>query len=88
MSFGLSEPEMLWWYHLLFFGASAKPWLCQEHARALPGVPAAEMQFIPLSPKAEGSVDHSSLGSVSIHCIYFFGETEPKTVLVKYCKVH
>lgn len=23
----------LWWYHLLFFGTSAKPWLCQEHVR-------------------------------------------------------
>lgn len=49
---------------------------------ALPGVPAAEMQFVLLSPKAGGSEAPSFLGSVSIHCIYLFGEIEPKTVLI------
>lgn len=51
---------------------------------ALPGVPAAEMQFIPLSPKAGGCADPSSLGSLSIHCSYFFGETEPRLSLKLY----
>lgn len=57
--------------------------LCQT----LPVDPAAEMQFIPLPSKAQVSVAPRFLGSVSIHCIYFFGEIEPKTVLIKDCTV-